>query len=119
MKNDDYSYDALGRRITQIESGTTTNLYYSSSDQVVEEQQDGAETQQYVWSPFYVNSLIERDTAQAFSTPTLDTTFGYSHHPRRRWWLRLGTPSPNPHRARITLRCMRPVPWMPGISWWR
>jgi len=36
------------------------------------------ETPQYLWSPFYVDSLIERDTTSALITPTLDTTFNYN-----------------------------------------
>jgi RHS repeat-associated protein len=59
-----YSYDALGRRITsQVNTGSTTDLYYSASWQVVEEQVNGAMTAQYVWSPVYVDALVERDTA--------------------------------------------------------
>src|SRR5260370_2147299 len=59
-----YSYDALGRRITsQVNSATTTDLYYSANWQVVEEQASGAMTAQYVWSPVYVDALVERDTA--------------------------------------------------------
>src|SRR5262249_30234567 len=72
-----YSYDALGRRITrQMPGGATvapgtgeeppgpvTDLYYSSNWQVVEEQVSGAMTAQYVWSPVYVDAMIERDTA--------------------------------------------------------
>jgi RHS repeat-associated protein len=58
-----YSYDALGRRITsQVNSGTTTDLFYSANWQVVEEQVNGAMTAQYVWSPVYVDALVERDT---------------------------------------------------------
>jgi RHS repeat-associated protein len=56
-----YSYDALGRRMTQTENGTTTDLYYSTNWQVVEERQGSTTTRQYVWSPFYVDQLIERD----------------------------------------------------------
>jgi RHS repeat-associated protein len=56
-----YSYDALGRRIVQTESSTTTDLYYSSQWQVLEERVGGAAKAQYVWSPVYVNAMIERD----------------------------------------------------------
>jgi RHS repeat-associated protein len=66
-----YSYDALDRRIT-VSTGTpgpdtTTDLFYSKDDQVIEERsEDGSgnptTTQaQYVWNPFYVNDLIQRN----------------------------------------------------------
>jgi RHS repeat-associated protein len=59
-----YSYDTMGRRITsQLNAGPVTDLYYSSSWQVVEERVNGAMTTQYVWSPVYVDAMIERDTA--------------------------------------------------------
>jgi RHS repeat-associated protein len=56
-----YNYDALGRRIVETESGTTTDLYYSSQWQVLEERVGGAATAQNVWSPVYVDVLVERD----------------------------------------------------------
>src|SRR5208283_3277067 len=58
-----YSYNPAGYRITQIESGQTTDLYYSANWQVLEERQasTGTVTNQYVWSPFYVNDLVLRD----------------------------------------------------------
>jgi RHS repeat-associated protein len=61
-----YSYDGLGRRISEADSdtGITTNLFYSTSDQVIEEQQSGTTTTQYVWSPFYVDQMIERDSVR-------------------------------------------------------
>jgi RHS repeat-associated protein len=54
-----YTYDALGRRITQTYGTTTTDLYYSSAGQVIEAQQGGVTVAQYVWSPFYVNQLVQ------------------------------------------------------------
>jgi RHS repeat-associated protein len=57
-----YSYDALGRRII-INPGTPRDLYYSSTWQVLEEQVGGVMQVQYLWSPVYVDALIERDTA--------------------------------------------------------
>ena len=56
-----YTYDALGNRITETHGGTTTDLYLSSFGQVLEERQGSTATAQNVWSPFYVNELIERD----------------------------------------------------------
>jgi RHS repeat-associated protein len=57
-----YGYDALGRRVTAaVNGGTPADLYYSSSWQVVEEQVAGATTAQYVWSPVYVDAMVERD----------------------------------------------------------
>lgn len=56
-----FTYDAQGRRVTEAESGTTTALYYSKNWQVLETRQAGTATQQYVWSPFYVDGLVERD----------------------------------------------------------
>jgi RHS repeat-associated protein len=55
-----YSYDSLGRRVT-VNPGTLTSLYYSNAWQVVEEQAGGTTQAQYVWSPVYVDAIIERD----------------------------------------------------------
>jgi RHS repeat-associated protein len=60
-----YAYDALGRRLVE-NSGTRRDLYYSSAWQVVEERvgnnpQNQAVQIQNVWSPVYVDALIERD----------------------------------------------------------
>jgi RHS repeat-associated protein len=59
--NVSYSYDALGRRII-INPGTPRDLYYSSTWQVLEEQVGGVMQLQYLWSPVYIDALIERDT---------------------------------------------------------
>jgi RHS repeat-associated protein len=56
-----FAYDALGRRISVTASGTTTDLYYSKDWQVLEERVSGNTKVQYVWSPVYVDALIERD----------------------------------------------------------
>ena len=57
-----YKYDALARRIVETHGANTSNLYYSDQSQVLEEQNgSGDTTNQYVWSPVYVNALIERD----------------------------------------------------------
>ena len=56
-----YSVDGLGRRVTE-NAGTLTDIYFSAQWQVVEEDISGSMTNQYVWSPVYVNAMIERDT---------------------------------------------------------
>ena len=53
-------YDALSRRITAV-GATTTDLYYSSGWQVVEERVAGVARASYVWSPVYVDALVARD----------------------------------------------------------
>src|SRR5205085_1564718 len=55
-----YSYDALNRRVTE-NPGTSKSLYYSSSWQLLEEQVGGSTQAQYVWSPVYIDALVERD----------------------------------------------------------
>ncbi len=63
-----YTYDALGRRISETYSGTSTTnyLYYSPQWQVIEERQNGTGTnnvsQQYVWGAAYIDQMISRDT---------------------------------------------------------
>jgi len=53
-----YSYDGLGRRITE----GTAHLYYSTAWQVLEERNSSNQaTHQNVWSPVYVDALILRD----------------------------------------------------------
>jgi RHS repeat-associated protein len=59
-----YAYDALGRRITTaFGDQPVRDLFYSSAWQVVEERNVGSSTAQaqYVWSPVYVDALVERD----------------------------------------------------------
>jgi RHS repeat-associated protein len=56
-----YAYDALGRRVSETRGANVTDLYYSAAWQVVEERTGGNVTQ-YVWSPVYVDALIERDS---------------------------------------------------------
>jgi RHS repeat-associated protein len=57
-----YKYDALGRKIVE-NPGTVNDLYYSDKWQVLEERKAGVSTAtvQNVWSPVYVDALIERD----------------------------------------------------------
>jgi uncharacterized delta-60 repeat protein/RHS repeat-associated protein len=70
-----YSYDAASRRASE-NSGTATNLYYSNQWQVLEEQDAGVTKRQNVWSPFYVDELIERDRdTDATADGTLDPNF--------------------------------------------
>jgi RHS repeat-associated protein len=54
------SYDTLGRRI-QENVTLSRDLYYSSGWQVLEERSLGVTQFQYVWSPVYVDALVERD----------------------------------------------------------
>jgi RHS repeat-associated protein len=56
-----FSYDGRNHRVTNTISGTTTDLYYSSQWQVLEEQVSGSDVNRYVWSPVYVNAMVLRD----------------------------------------------------------
>ncbi len=67
-----YGYDALGRRIQEVETNSfgdavTRDLYFSDQWQVLEEHETSAGhytnlvRAQYVWSPVYVDALVERD----------------------------------------------------------
>lgn len=56
-----YEHDALGRRIQETASGTTTDLYYSAGWQVLEERVGGNAKASYAWSPIYVDALVARD----------------------------------------------------------
>jgi RHS repeat-associated protein len=56
-----YAYDGLNRRISE-NPGTLRDLYYDSSWQLLEEDVTGSMQDQYVWSPVYIDALIERDT---------------------------------------------------------
>jgi uncharacterized delta-60 repeat protein/RHS repeat-associated protein len=80
-----YSYDAEGRRITETQGsaaggGTTTDLYYSDRDQVVQENVGTLVTAEHVWNPFYVNAMIETVTNPQVTTSqsngSVDATFG-------------------------------------------
>jgi YD repeat-containing protein len=57
-----YVYDANGNRVQQTESSATTDLYYSTRGQVLEERQSGTVTAQNVWGLMYVNQLVLRDS---------------------------------------------------------
>jgi RHS repeat-associated protein len=70
-----FAYDALDRRLSQTTGGTTTDLYYSDQWQVLEERISGAAKAQYVWSPVYVDALVERDrdaNGQSGDGPRMD-----------------------------------------------
>ncbi|HZL35880.1 MAG TPA: RHS repeat-associated core domain-containing protein, partial [Tepidisphaeraceae bacterium] len=56
-----YQYNALGERVTVNEGGTTTDLYYSTNSQVLEEKVGSTTTKQYVWGLGYGNNLLLRD----------------------------------------------------------
>jgi hypothetical protein len=56
-----YGYDGLNRRITE-NPGTLRDLYYDSAWQLLEEDVSGCMQDQYVWSPVFIDAMIERDT---------------------------------------------------------
>jgi RHS repeat-associated protein len=66
-----YSYDALGRRVQEVENNAfgnpvTRDLFFSSQWQVLEEWETDTSGNtlvraQTVWSPVYVDALVERD----------------------------------------------------------
>jgi RHS repeat-associated protein len=55
-----FAYDALGRRIIE-NPGTARDLFFSAAWQVIEERVAGNAQEQYIWSPVYVDAMIERD----------------------------------------------------------
>jgi YD repeat-containing protein len=55
-----YNYDALSRRITES-PGTTNDLYYTASWQLIEERQGGVTMVQNVWSAAYIAGLVLRE----------------------------------------------------------
>jgi RHS repeat-associated protein len=56
-----YGYDGLDRRVTETHGSTTTDLYLSAANQVLEERVGGVVQARNVWSPVYVNALVLRD----------------------------------------------------------
>jgi len=56
-----YVYDANGNRVSQTESSTTADFYYSRVGQDLEDRVSGTVTDQYVWGLAYVNQLVVRD----------------------------------------------------------
>ena len=79
-----YSYDAEGRRITETQgiypNATTTDLYYSNEDQVVQENVGSLVTAEHVWSPFYVDALVQTvnnpTVTSGQSNGSVDSSFG-------------------------------------------
>jgi RHS repeat-associated protein len=69
-----YRYDGLGRRVRDIEA-STTDFYYSSAWQVLEEDVAGSMVNSYVWSPVYVDALIARDSGGTRLYTTQDSNF--------------------------------------------
>ena len=66
-----FSYDGRNFRVTNTVDDVTTDLYYSTQHQVLEEQISGEDVDRYVWSPVYVNAMVLRE--RATTTPgTLD-----------------------------------------------
>src|SRR5207237_5877853 len=55
-----YSYDGRNRRVVE-NPGTAVDLFFSKDWQVVEDRIGGTTKVQYVWSPVYVDAMIERD----------------------------------------------------------
>jgi YD repeat-containing protein len=55
-----YSYDGLDRRVTE-NTGTLTDLYYSTAGQVIEQREGSLVRAQYVWSAVDPQALVERD----------------------------------------------------------
>ncbi len=56
-----YEYDGLGRRVQQTESSTTTDIYFDSNWQDIEEQVSGTTQARYVWSPIDQDAMVLRD----------------------------------------------------------
>ena len=55
------AYDGDGRRVLGTASGTTTDLFYSTDWQVLEEKVGSNTLVRNVWSPAYVDALVVRD----------------------------------------------------------
>ncbi len=66
-----YGCDGLGRRVTETHGSTTTDLYFSSGWQVLEERVGGVVQARDVWSPVYVDALVLRDQS-SLHNGTLD-----------------------------------------------
>jgi len=73
-----YAYDARGYRVRETRSGTTTDLFYSTQWQVLEESVAGTTKISYVWSPVYVDAMIARDR-DSDSNGSLDERLYVAH----------------------------------------
>ena len=85
-----YTYDALGRRITETYGSTTNNLYYSPQWQVIEERQNGTAasdvTDQYVWVPAtWMSWSSATPTAAGIADPAALRPAGTPDTMSRRW----------------------------------
>jgi YD repeat-containing protein len=56
-----YKYDALGHRVQETVNSVTTDLYYSMNWQVLEEREGSLVRSRHVWSPVYVDAMVQRD----------------------------------------------------------
>jgi RHS repeat-associated protein len=56
-----YTYDGMGRRITDGAGGPVTDYYLSASWQVLDEVSSGAVQANYLWAPSYVDGLVYRN----------------------------------------------------------
>ena len=75
-----YTVDALGRRVAQTIGtagvGSSTQYFFSKDWQIVEEHEVSTNViYQNVWSPVYVDALVERDTVDPTTAGHLDLTF--------------------------------------------
>ena len=66
-----YAYDGNDYRISKTVGTTTTDYYYNTAGQVLQEQQSGTITAQYAWDIRFVNSPICRWTTVGESTEAL------------------------------------------------
>jgi RHS repeat-associated protein len=69
------TYDAKGNRISQTESGATTDFYISNQGQTIEERQGSTVTAQNVWNPDYVNDLLQRTQGSSMYYAQHDANF--------------------------------------------
>ncbi|MEM8875272.1 MAG: RHS repeat-associated core domain-containing protein [Planctomycetota bacterium] len=71
----DYELDALYRRIERDDGTDVTHDYHSALWQVLETRNDsGNPTDQYVWSPVYIDAMVLRDSDGAMDDDATDLT---------------------------------------------
>ncbi len=56
-----FGNDALGRKVSTNDGTTTTDHFYSTQWQVLEDDRGGHASNSYVWSPVYIDAMVERD----------------------------------------------------------